>query len=231
MKIPADSPLPIENGQRISEDVPNDGLLNKKSPLIPAELEILKESQQKMDDLSQSDWENLSQYRKKYNREQQAEQAMAMLKVQKDDSSYGFRVNNYRHCLQSATMVYRDGGDDESIVVALFHDLGFNVCPDNHGEFSATLLANYISEQHYWMLRHHAAFLNYHAKTHSSVDWNAREQYRGHPHYEYTADWVARYDQTSIQTQYDTAPLDYFEPFVYRVFSRPSKGIEVNLAT
>ena len=183
-----------------------------------------------MDDLSRSDWENLSQYRKKYNREQQAEQAMAMLEVQKDVPSYGFRVNNYRHCLQSATMVYRDGGDDEAIVVALFHDLGFNVCPDNHGEFSATLLANYISEKHYWMLRHHAAFLNYHAKTHSSVDWNAREQYRGHPHFEYTADWVARYDQTSIQTQYDTAPLEFFEPFVYRVFTRPSKGIEVHLA-
>ena len=230
MKIPVDSPLPIENGQRISEDVPNDGLLNEKSPLIPAELEILKESQQKMDDLSRSDWENLSQYRKKYNQEQQAEQALAMLEVQKDDPSYGFRVNNYRHCLQSATRVYRDGGGDEAIVVALFHDLGFNVCPDNHGEFSATLLANYISEQHYWMLRHHAAFLSYHAKTHSSVDWNAREQYRGHPHFEYTADWVARYDQTSIQTQYDTAPLKFFEPFVYRVFTRSSKGIEVHLA-
>ena len=230
MKIPADSPLPIEKGQRISEDVPNDGLLNEKSLLIPAELEILKESQQKMDDLSRRDWEKLSQYRKKYNQKQQAEQALAMLEVQKDDPSYGFRVNNYRHCLQSATMVYRDGGDDEAIVVALFHDLGFNVCPDNHGEFSASLLANYISEQHYWMLRHHATFLNYHAKTHSSVDWNAREKYRGHPHFEYTADWVARYDQTSIQTQYDTAPLKFFEPVVYRVFTRPSKGIEVHLA-
>ena len=229
MKIPADAPLPIENGQRISKDVPNDGLLNKKSPLIPAELEILKKSQQKMDDLSRNDWENLSQYRKKYNREQQAEQALAMLEVQKDDPSYGFRVNNYRHCLQSATMVYRDGGDDEAIVVALFHDLGFNVCPDNHGEFSASLLANYISEQHYWMLRHHATFLNYHAKTHSSVDWNACEKYRGHPHFEYTADWVARYDQTSIQTQYDTAKLEFFESFVYRVFTRPSKGIELHL--
>ena len=154
MKIPSDSPLPIAKGQRISEDVPNDGLLNKKSLLIHEEPAILEESQQKMDDLSQNDWEKLSKYRKKYNQEQQAKQALAMLEVQKDDPSYGFRVNNYRHCLQSATMVYRDGGDDEAIVVALFHDLGFNVCPDNHGEFSATLLANYISEKHYWMLIH-----------------------------------------------------------------------------
>ena len=59
MKIPTHSPLPIAKGQRISEDVPNDGLLNKNSLLINGEPEILEESQQKMDDLSQSDWDKL----------------------------------------------------------------------------------------------------------------------------------------------------------------------------
>ena len=59
MKIPTDSPLPISQGDRISEEVPNDGLLNKKSLMIHEEPEILEESQQKMDDLSQSDWEKL----------------------------------------------------------------------------------------------------------------------------------------------------------------------------
>jgi predicted HD phosphohydrolase len=230
MNIPANPPLPIGNGQRVSEDIPNDGLLNQISPLIPAELQHLKEAQSKMDDLSRNDWENLMQYRKLYNREQQAKQALVMLALQKDDLSYGFRINNYRHCLQSATMVYRDGGDDEEVVIALFHDLGFNVCPDNHGEFSATLLANYISEQNYWILRNHAAFLNYHAQTHPTADWNEREQFRGHPYFECTAEWVARYDQTSIQSQYDTAPLDFFEPMVYRIFTRPSKGIQLHLA-
>ena len=211
-------------------NVPNDNMLNQTTPLLPADLKHLHESQLKMDDLSRNDWENLSKYKILYQHEEQAKQALSLLEVQKDAPSYGFRINNYRHCLQSATMVMRDGGSEEEIVVALFHDLGFVVCPDNHGEFSASLLANYISEQHYWMLRHHATFLNYHAKTHSSVDWNAREKYRGHPHFEYTADWVARYDQTSIQTQYDTATLEFFEPFVFRVFTQPSKGIEVNLA-
>ena len=230
MKIPTDSPLPIGTGQRVSEDVPGDGMLNQTSPLIPAELKILQEAQPIMDDLSRNDWENLSKYRKHYNREEQAKQALMMLACQKDAPSYGFRVNNYRHCLQSATMVLRDGGDDEAIVVALFHDLGFIVCPDNHGEFSAALLANYISEQNYWMLRHHASFLNYHAQTHPTVDWNEREQFRGHPHYEFTAEWVSRYDQTSIQTQYDTAPLEFFEPMVYRIFNRSSKGTQFHLA-
>ena len=228
MKIPSNLPLPKGNGERLSEEVPIDGLLNKKSPLLPSDFNHLKESLQKMDDLSTTDWKNLSKYRKIYNHEQQAKQALSLLEIQKNAPSYGFRINNYRHCLQSATMVFRDGGDEEAIVVALFHDLGFSVCPDNHGEFSAALLANYISERHYWMLLHHATFLNYHAKTHPKVDYNAREKFFGHPHYEFTAEWVARYDQTSIQANYDTAPLEFFKPMVFRLFSRTSKGIELN---
>jgi len=229
MKISSDNQISQGDVEKSKGEVPNDGLLNEKSLLIPPELEFLKESQKKMDDLTESDWENLSHYRKIYNREQQAQQALSMLDVQKDAPSYGFRINNYRHCLQSATMVYRDGGDDEAVVVALFHDLGFSVCPDNHGEFSAALLVNYISERNYWMLCHHAIFLNFHAKTHPDVDYNAREKYRGHPHFKYTSEWVARYDQTSIQTQYETAPLNFFKPMVYRFFTRPSKGVELNL--
>ena len=97
-------------------------------------------------------------------------------------------------------------------------------------EFSATLLANYVSDQHYWMLRHHAAFLDYHAPTHPNSNANARERYRGHPYFEYTAAWVERYDQTSIQAHYDTAPLDFFKPMVYRIFNRPSKGTQLHLA-
>ena len=46
-------------------------------------------------------------------------------------------------------MVYQDGADEEKIVCGLLHDLGFIICPDNHGEFSAMLLANYISEKHH----------------------------------------------------------------------------------
>jgi len=230
MNIPANSTPYIGTGQQVSDDVPNDGMLNQTSPLLLVDLTHLQESQSKMDDLSRNDWVNLSKYRKLFQQEEQAKQALSLLEVQKDAPSYGFRINNYRHCLQSATMVMRDGRSEEEIVVALFHDLGFVVCPDNHGEFSATLLANYVSEQQYWMLLHHASFLDYHTQTHPNSNGNNREQYRGHPYFEYTAKWVEHYDQTSIQTQYDTAPLDFFEPMVYRIFTRPSKGIQLHLA-
>ena len=44
----------------------------------------MEASQQKMEDLTQSDWDNLSHYRKKYNQEQQAKQALALLEDPKD---------------------------------------------------------------------------------------------------------------------------------------------------
>ena len=78
------------------------------------------------------------------------------------------------------------------------------------------------------MLRHHALFLDHHASGNLLLDTNARESYRGHPYFEYTADWVARYDQTAIQTQHETAPLEFFEPMVYRVFTRLSKGVKLH---
>jgi len=230
MNIQAISAPLIETSHQVTDDVPTDGMLNQTSPLLPTELKHLHESQSKMDELSRNDWVKLSKYRKLYQQEEQAKQALSLLEVQKDAPSYGFRINNYRHCLQSASMVMRDGRSEEDIVVALFHDLGFVVCPDNHGEFSASLLANYVSDKHYWMLRHHAAFLDYYTQKHPNSNGNDREQYRGHPYFEYTAKWVERYDQTSIQTQYDTAPLDFFEPMVYRIFNRPSKGIQNHLA-
>ena len=230
MNIPANSTPYIGTGQQVSDDVPNDGMLNQTSPLLPVDLTHLQESQSKMDDLSRNDWVNLSKYRKLFQQEEQAKQALSLLEVQKDAPSYGFRINNYRHCLQSATMVMRDGRSEEEIVVALFHDLGFVVCPDNHGEFSVALLANYVSEKQYWMLRYHALFLDCHTQTNQNSNSNNIEQYRGHPYFEYTARWVEHYDQTSIQTQYDTAPLDFFEPMVYRIFTRPSKGIQLHLA-
>jgi predicted HD phosphohydrolase len=209
-------------------NIPNsDGLLHQPSPVLPA-YDHLPESRTCMEELTPAEWNDLTLYRLRYNQIEQARQALEMLAASKNSPSYGFRVNNYRHCLQCATMLYRDGADEETIVCGLFHDLGFIVCPDNHGEFSAALLGNYISEKHHWMLRHHALFLDHHASGNLQLDAKARENYRGHSYFEYTAEWVARYDQTAIQTQYETAPLEFFESMVYRVFTRPSKGVKLH---
>ncbi|MEC7540505.1 MAG: phosphohydrolase, partial [SAR324 cluster bacterium] len=96
------------------------------------------------------------------------------------------------------------------------------------GEFAATLLANYISNKNYWLLKHHQYFLDVHARNHPDLDTAELEKFRGHPFFEHTAEWVRRYDQNSIQSSYDTAPLEFFEPMVKNLFSRPSKGKILN---
>ena len=48
-------------------------------------------------------------------------------------------------------------------------------------------------------------------------DREAREKYRGHPAFEKTVDFCEKWDQTSFDPGYDTAPLDEFVPMVHRL--------------
>jgi len=59
----------------------------------------LPESRTAVEELTPGEWNDLNLYRARYNQEQQARQAFDMLAASKDSPSYGFRVNNYRHCL------------------------------------------------------------------------------------------------------------------------------------
>ena len=176
-----------------------------------------------------ADWELLNRQRGPYYAEQQAKQALRLLTCGQDDSSFGYKINNYEHCLQSATMVMQAGYDEETIVVALLHDIGFIACPETHGQFAATLLAPYVSEKNYWMLVHHADFQNYHCHEYPGMDRNKRERWRDHPHFEWTAEFVGKYDQNAIKADYDNASLDVFEPMVQRLFSRPPRSLNIDI--
>jgi predicted HD phosphohydrolase len=52
-----------------------------------------------------------------------------------------------------------------------------------------------------------------------------REQFRGHPHFEATAEFCAKYDQTAFDPNYDSAPLSFFEPMVMQLLSVPRTSI------
>jgi predicted HD phosphohydrolase len=174
-----------------------------------------------LEDFSAQDWATLNAQRAVYYREQQASQVLRMLASQEHDPSFGYLVNNYRHSLQSATMALRDGLPEEDVVVCLLHDVGFIACPTNHGEFAAALLGPYVSERNVWMLQRHGIFQNVHSPYLPGVDPHERERWRGHPHFEWAATFVDRYDQACCDPHYDCAPLSVFEPLVQRVFARP----------
>lgn len=181
-----------------------------------------------LDEFRAEDWAILNRQRGPYMAAEQARQALRALSESKDDTTFGYRINNYLHCLQSATMAMRDGRDEETVVVALFHDLGFITCPDTHGEFAAAFLGGYISEANRWMLRRHAIFQQVHVEGYPGLDRDARERWRGHPHFEWTAEFVAKYDQNAIQPDYDTAPIEVFEPMVRRLFARPPRPVPID---
>ena len=189
------------------------------SPLLRADWGYVKP--RALDDFRAADWALLERQRGPYYAEQQAAQALRLLSVSREDAGFGYGVNNYRHCLQSATLALRAGEDEETVVVALLHDIGFIACPHTHGEFAAALLGAYIGGRNRWMLRHHAAFQLVHCAEHPRADRNARERWRGHPHFEWTARFVERYDQNAIDPGFDEAPIDAFEPMVRRIFARP----------
>ena len=111
--------------------------------------------------------------------------------------------------------------DSQALSAALLHDVGFIACPLLHGDFAATLLGAYVSERNLWMLRHHATFQNLHAPNLPGVDPHERERWRGNPHFDWTAEFVARYDQAASDPNYPCEPIDTFVPMVRSIFSRP----------
>ena len=98
------------------------------------------------------------------------------------DSFSGYQVDRLEHSLQCATRAYRDQASEELVVVALLHDIGDLLAPDNHSEMAAAVLKPYTSEESYWIVRHHGLFQTYYYAHHMGGDRNARDRYRDHPH-------------------------------------------------
>ncbi len=129
-------------------------------------------------------------------------------------------VNHLTHMLQTASRAHRDGADEETVVVALLHDIGDELAPDNHGEFAAAILKPYVSEENLWVVGKHPLFQGFHFFDKIGMDPNARDRYRGHPAFEATCRFCDRWDQTAFDPDYDTMPLSAFEPMVHRVFAK-----------
>jgi predicted HD phosphohydrolase len=140
---------------------------------------------------------------------------MGMLGDLRADSAYP--VDRLTHSLQTATRALRAGADDETVVVALFHDVGESLGPMNHGEVAAAVLHPFISEQNHWLLAHHGLFQTYFYGEHLGLDPNARDAYRDSPFFDATAAFCAEWDEVSFDPEYPTEPLSTFEPIVRRV--------------
>lgn len=153
-----------------------------------------------------------------------AGRVLAHLRVLEGDNG-GFPIDRLSHCLQTATRAYRDGRDEEYVVMALLHDMGDLLCIYNHADLPAAVLKPFVSEQNHWIVQQHGIFQGYFFFHHIGIDRDAREAFRGHPWFEAAAEFVDKYDQAAFDRDYDTAPLSFFEPMVHRIFAEPKKAV------
>lgn len=152
------------------------------------------------------------------------ERVLDHLKMLRGDFG-GFAVDRLEHSLQTATRAHKDGRDEEYVVCALLHDIGDLLGSFNHAELGATILKPFISEQNYFMLQNHGVFQGYYFFHHIGLDRDAREAFREHEHFEYTAQFCHLYDQSSFDPDYESYELEFFEPMVRRVMAKPRDSI------
>ena len=157
-------------------------------------------------------------------RGQHVDQIVNHLNLLKGDTG-GFAVDRLEHSLQTATRAHQAGQDEEYVVCALVHDIGDMLLPASHAELGAAILKPYISERNFWMMEKHGIFQGYYFFHHLGLDRDMRDAYRGHPDFEYTAQFCHLYDQNSFDPTYDSMPLDAFVPMMRRVMETPKHSI------
>ncbi|MCU1377091.1 MAG: metal dependent phosphohydrolase [Acidimicrobiales bacterium] len=134
----------------------------------------------------------------------------------------GFATDQLTHCLQTATRAERDGADDEVVLASLCHDIGKAISVPNHPAIAAEILKPYVRPEVYDMIRVHQDFQGRHYYAHFGMDANAREKHRAEldaATFALAERFADLWDQTAFDPEYDTLPLEHFEPLVRRVFA------------
>lgn len=173
----------------------------------------------KMEDGTREEYEFLDQLESQYIAELPDRLLTALSRLQYSLS--GYQINRLEHCLQGATRAWRANESDEMIIAVLLHDLGDELAPHSHSEMSAAILRPYISDRLYWIVKHHGIFQMYYYAHHCGGNRHTREQYKHHEWYQDAIDFCAHYDQNCFDPDYDAKPLEFFEPILRRVISKP----------
>ncbi|MEM1200971.1 MAG: peptidase, partial [Pseudomonadota bacterium] len=92
--------------------------------------------------------------------------------------------------------------------------------PQNHDRMAAEIIRPFVREECAWVVEHHGLFQTYYYGHHYGWDRNARDKFKGHPHYQACADFCERWDQASFDPGYGSESLEHFAPMVREVFAR-----------
>jgi predicted HD phosphohydrolase len=177
----------------------------------------------RMEQSTAEDWQLIRNEAMGFSR-QLPDRLLAHLKVLEGDYG-GFPVDRYTHSLQTATRALKAGCDEEYVVCALFHDIGDTLGSYNHFDIAAAILKPFVSEANLWMVQNHGIFQGYYFFHHIGLDRDLRNQFRGHPSYERTAEFCELYDNPAFDAKAETLPIEEFMPMLHRVMAQPRQSI------
>jgi predicted HD phosphohydrolase len=119
----------------------------------------------------------------------------------------------------------RAGRSDEYVLCALLHDIGDTLGCFNHADVAAAIVKPFVEPDLHWMVEKHAEFQGYYFFHYLGLDRDKREQYRGMPQFDLTAEFCADFDQPSFDADYSTPPLEHYEPLVRQLMASPKRSI------
>ena len=172
---------------------------------------------------TQEDWGLIMESAKSFS-PRGGERVLAHLKLLDGDFG-GFAIDRLTHCRQTATRAHRDGRPDDYVVMCLIHDIDDTLGAYNHPDIAAAIIKPFVSEELHWITAHHGIFQGVNFFHHIGLDRDMREQFRGHAHFAACEEFINAYDCPAFDPDYDTLPLDFFEPMVMKLFERPLNSI------
>jgi predicted HD phosphohydrolase len=134
------------------------------------------------------------------------------------DLHLGFGPDQFVHMTQAATRARRDNASDEMVLLSLVHDLGKVISNLSHPDIIASIVRPYVSDNAYYILRHHMEFQWKHYGVFVANPPNARDRYVGQPWYDDAARFSDEYDQTAFDPNYPTDPIEEFIPLLEQFF-------------
>ena len=176
----------------------------------------------RMRDATREEWEEIERLEAELY--DPAEGALALLDTLRESPLAGHPVNGYEHSLQAATRALRAGEPDDMVVACLLHDTAVAIAPANHGQVAAEMLRPYVSDETYWVVKHHGIVQKLQMVKHpywgSGVAEDVVAPLRSHPFFARTRQFCDDYDGASFDPTYDTLPLEAFAEQIKRVFGQ-----------
>lgn len=173
----------------------------------------------RMEDGTQGEYEFLDALEDQF-KEQLPERLIETL-ARLENSISGYRISRLEHSLQGATRAQRAGESEQYVAAILLHDIGDELAPYSHSEMAAAILRPFVSDELYWIVKHHGVFQMYYYAHHSGGDRHARDQFKDHTHYAAAVRFCHNYDQNCFDPDYSSESLEFFRPLLHRVFSQP----------